>query len=370
MRLLGNSRADTILYQLHGTDQAKTIADAALAQMQGHGIPPTPQNFVVWYHYISGQNRQLKQMLDTLISNKKKFTIKLNEELFEQFFGQTLEAKAVRNASERLQETMAQLVATLGDAGAETKSYGASLQSLSGQLANHGANDALQSAFQSIVAETSAMEARNSALEVQLQSSSEQIAKLEKNLENVRREAMTDVLTGISNRKFFEERLAACARAACETQEPMTLLIADIDHFKQFNDNWGHQFGDQVLRLVAKTLIDGVKGQDTAARFGGEEFAIILPRTGLSDAVKVADRIRNDVANRELVKRSTGETVGRITLSLGVALYTPGEPLEELIQRADVALYNAKRAGRNKVMAEVRLVRSSDEEGELVSRRN
>jgi diguanylate cyclase len=128
--------------------------------------------------------------------------------------------------------------------------------------------------------------------------------------------------------------------------------MVDIDHFKQFNDAHGHQMGDQVLRLIGSTLTLSVKGQDTPARYGGEEFAIILPRTRLDDAVTLAEQIRKTVATKRVTKKNTGEALGKITLSLGVAMLRAQEPLGDLIMRADEALYAAKRGGRNRVVSE------------------
>ena len=133
------------------------------------------------------------------------------------------------------------------------------------------------------------------------------------------------------------------------------LMLLDIDHFKRFNDTWGHQTGDQVLRLVAMTLKSNIKGKDLAARYGGEEFAAILPETDLEGAVIVADNIRKAVQAKELLKRSTNEKLGRITASFGVAMYKPGDSPSSLIERADRCLYAAKHAGRNRVLSEVEL---------------
>lgn len=137
---------------------------------------------------------------------------------------------------------------------------------------------------------------------------------------------------------------------ALETNEAMSLMLTDIDHFKTFNDNFGHLTGDQVLRLVAMSVKRNVKGKDTTARYGGEEFAVILPNTNLRAAVTVAEHIRRAVMAKELMKRSTGEHLGRMTISIGVATLRKGDTGQSLIERADTCLYAAKRHGRNRVI--------------------
>jgi diguanylate cyclase len=129
--------------------------------------------------------------------------------------------------------------------------------------------------------------------------------------------------------------------------------MADIDHFKSFNDHYGHQTGDQVLRLVALSVKQNVKGRDVAARYGGEEFVVALPSTSLQSAITVADQIRRAVMTKELMKRSSGERLGRVTISIGVAVMRPSDTPQLLIERADMCLYAAKRHGRNRVICEV-----------------
>lgn len=128
--------------------------------------------------------------------------------------------------------------------------------------------------------------------------------------------------------------------------------MVDIDHFKRFNDTHGHQVGDQVLRLVAKTLTDCVRAGDLPARYGGEEFAVVLPKTGIQVARPIAERIRTTLAARKIIRRNTGEGLGGITISIGAALYHPGETPAALVARADSALYAAKRQGRNRLVVE------------------
>jgi diguanylate cyclase len=132
-------------------------------------------------------------------------------------------------------------------------------------------------------------------------------------------------------------------------------LIFDLDNFKRVNDRFGHNIGDQVIKLMAVILKETLKGQDTAARYGGEEFAVILPKTSLANAVKLAERIRQSLAKKEMVNRKTGENLGSITVSVGVAAFDRREQPVDLVERADRALYAAKNSGRNKVVSEPEL---------------
>jgi diguanylate cyclase len=127
----------------------------------------------------------------------------------------------------------------------------------------------------------------------------------------------------------------------------------DIDHFKSFNDSYGHLTGDQVLRLVGMSLKQTIKGQDITARYGGEEFAVVLPNTALRQALTVADHIRRAIMAKELKKKSTGEILGRVTISVGVSILKSDDDTDSLIERADACLYAAKRNGRNRVICEV-----------------
>jgi diguanylate cyclase len=211
--------------------------------------------------------------------------------------------------------------------------------------------DELKNILNTMVNDTKAMIEQNAKLEEQLDKSSHVMEEMQRDLENVRREALTDGLTALANRKAFDAAIKRVADEMAKAGTTFSLLMIDIDHFKTFNDNYGHQVGDQVLRLVARTLIDGVKGRDIAARYGGEEFAVILPETGLQHAVLVGNALRKAVATKDVINRADGQKLAKITMSVGVAEYLKEETLEELVERADAALYTAKHNGRNQVAA-------------------
>jgi diguanylate cyclase len=204
----------------------------------------------------------------------------------------------------------------------------------------------------SLVNTTHEMRETTKALEERLVLSKAEISNLQHSLEAIRAESLTDPLTGLGNRKYFDHSLETAFADALATGEPLSLLMFDIDHFKSFNDSYGHLTGDQVLRLVGISLKQSIKGQDITARYGGEEFAVVLPNTALRQALTVADHIRRAVMSKELKKKSTGEILGRVTISVGVSMLKPDDDTDSLIERADACLYAAKRAGRNRVVCE------------------
>jgi diguanylate cyclase len=233
--------------------------------------------------------------------------------------------------------------------------YSVVLQAAGDGLDSHIEPEALRAMTHGLLSETRRMQDANHQLEQKLESSRSDIAALQRDLDDVRREAMLDPLTKIFNRKHFDEGLVKAFADADADESPLCLMLLDIDNFKRFNDTWGHQTGDQVLRLVAMTLKSNIKGKDMAARYGGEEFAAILPHTDLEGAIIVADNIRKAIQAKELLKRSTNEKLGRITASFGVAAFRAEDNPSTLIERADRCLYAAKHAGRNKVFAESEL---------------
>ena len=330
--------------------EATNFAEHALASLRGLSTAPTPQHFAIWYEYHRGQNRELNRVIDILLANRSELSEAVLDEIYDRFFATTVEHKAVRETSRRVQETLKAVVGHISDAKGGAGRFNQTLTGISGEL-----RSPQHSPFEELVArlsnEMAEMTRHTELLDLRLTQSSVTIEQLRSHLETVRKDAMTDGLTGIANRKMFDISLRECVTQALDEGAPLSLLMLDIDHFKAFNDSWGHDTGDDVLRLVARMLIRNIKGQDLASRFGGEEFTILLPRTGLQDATSLAETIRRAFVGRRIVKKDTGTIVGAIAVSIGVAQYQAGEALGEFVRRADAALYRAKNAGRDRVWA-------------------
>lgn len=191
-------------------------------------------------------------------------------------------------------------------------------------------------------------EARNIALLGALAATSLEIVW---EMEEVSRRARTDALTGLYNRRAFDEQLERLLAHADRFGHSVSLILADVDHFKQVNDTWGHESGDTVLKSIARTFNEGVRAVDICARFGGEEIAVLLPETSLPGAAELADRLRKAVAAQPI--SAQGNPI-RVTISCGVACYPDGVLTKEaLFAAADRALYEAKSAGRNCVKSAI-----------------
>lgn len=345
--------------RVENPETVRRHADAALALLQRFAVVPTPANFAIWYEHAAGHNPALDRALTPVVSGVAAFSPKLAEEIHGRFLRAGIENGDLRAAGQRLQGMIAQVMQRIGDAGRDNMRYSQQLATLSDGLAQVSSADDVTSLIGRILAATQDILERQQRLESELSLSTQEIGELKQQLEQTRRAALTDPMTGIANRKHFESQLDADTHRAAESGEPLSLLLIDVDNFKRFNDAHGHAIGDEVLKVVARILKTNLKGRDTAARFGGEEFAVILPHTALPQAAIVGEHVRRALATHCLTNRKTGENFGTITVSVGVAGYRPGEGLPDLVERADRALYAAKRLGRNRVAIESELQRDS-----------
>jgi diguanylate cyclase len=336
-------------------DEYKISLDRArlsLDLLQRYHIPPTPARFLIAYHYYMADLTDLVKVMDRLVNHDKLNTNTIDE-VHDQFFGRRIEEAELREASKKIETTVSQVVEYIDSAAEDAEHYGIVLTDFSDKA--HESPGELKNAVSTVIIETKQMAQSNRGLEERLVASSREIVALREHLERLEREASTDALTQVANRKRFDVSLREAIAVALRDQSQLSLVMVDIDHFKRFNDTYGHLLGDQVLRLVARYLTDCIKGNDLAARYGGEEFAVILPRTRLEDGVHVAEQIRAHVASKKVVNRRTGEALGQITLSLGIAEYRYGETPADLIHRADEALYLAKKSGRDRAVSEAQL---------------
>lgn len=334
-------------------DQVREYGHAAIEAMEAHNVSLTPANYRVWYTYVAGQDPDLSKMMDLLISNKVVFTPDRNRDIYEKFFDTGSAIGELFTKGAEIEALTAKILDHLSQASADQSTYHENMSVLSDGLSAQTDAVALAEMMKAVLAETKKIITKSQQIKESLDDTSIEMANLKRNLEEAREDAMTDGLTGIGNRKYLDMRLREEVMTAMESGEPLCVILCDIDFFKKFNDTFGHNIGDEVIKLTASVLKDNLKGKDTPARYGGEEFCIVLPQTSLANAEKLANHIRETLANRSLTNKRTGERYGSITVSMGIAALRPGESTGALIERADEALYRAKEGGRNRVECEI-----------------
>lgn len=287
------------------------------------------------------------EAFEQVLSGAEKPSDKNLWEIYRQFFVQ--DDEAIERMRQELRYIISGIQGEIGCSGGKVSEYADVLKSFADILDGSPSSDVMHNEVRKVLDDTRTMEKSQRGLESQMSNVLNEVEILRKELEQVREESLTDALTGISNRKAFDTALARVFQECAEQGATCSLLLADIDHFKMFNDTFGHMVGDKVLRFVGATLKSCVKGKDIAARFGGEEFAVILPHTDITGSCALADQIRTAISSGKLKNRESGESYGRLTISIGVAQFRPEDLPNDLIQRADEALYKAKKNGRNRV---------------------
>jgi diguanylate cyclase len=331
--------------------KAYSIARAALEMMEESKVWPTALNFELWLHLVADPNSELAQEIQRLLKSGEAITDKIAEDLAANFLPKAKLNDQIRDAGDLLTKELHAVGKAIQSARKSNEDYGQTLAGATRELSDAVDPTALRGMVDNLAGATRRVQHENTSLERRLAESNAEVSRLKEHLEQVRRDATTDGLTNLANRKAFDEELEhACIEADAEGGV-ITLAVLDIDHFKNFNDTWGHQTGDQVLRYVASVIGRVGAPPRFAARYGGEEFAIIFAQESDRQVAKTLDDIRTEVASRMLKRRSTNEDLGAITLSAGFAARRKGEAIHSIVERADTALYASKRAGRNRVTA-------------------
>ncbi len=312
------------------------------------GLDASPDNYQLFHAYVSGEKPSLAKEIRPLIKDKALDQTQCTTLHKRYFAGTDLTDQALK-AGGKFSKELGTVLRMLSAAERNTVEYEKTLSGATDILAQANDDKSLKEMVDTLLAATTKMQDHTQQLEKKLNKTTDEVNSLRTNLEQVRTEAMTDALTGIANRKRFDESMLLHCSASEEGEKPLSLILCDIDHFKRFNDTWGHQTGDQIIRFVASCLQRHASKSHLVARYGGEEFAVIMPDTDGQTAFDLADNIRASVESKKLLRKSTNEDMGTVTVSLGVAQFSQNDSIEDLIEHADEALYRSKHAGRNKV---------------------
>lgn len=331
------------------TAEGLELARKALDLIARFELAPSPQNYAVFTAFVSDSNAELCSEIQGAIDGGGPIEQAMLDDLHDRHFTFRRIQDAVMDVGGAMSRELGAVVKTLEAAERDTAAYGEALAGASGQLDRATDQASVKRMVEGLVAATARMQRRSRELERRLQETSQEVDQLRNNLEKVREEAMTDALTGVANRKRFDESMRKSRRDADMKGEPFSLILCDIDHFKRFNDTWGHQTGDQIIRFVAACLSRFSKDYHVVARYGGEEFGVVMPNTSIEEARIVAEKVRTTVESKRLLRKSTNEDLGNITVSLGVSQFRTPESVECLIERCDTNLYKSKQNGRNRI---------------------
>jgi diguanylate cyclase len=325
------------------------VARTAIDSLEAAKIWPTALNIELWLNLIADPTGPLAQEIESLLKSGQPFTDAVAEGLAEKFLPKARLHDQIRDTGDLLNQELASVSRVIAAAKKSSADYGERLQGATKDLSDGLDEGGVRLLVDNLTQATTRVQSENEALEKRLADSSAEVDRLREHLQQVRRDATTDGLTNLANRKAFDEELERACADADANGSVLQLAVLDIDHFKLFNDNWGHQTGDQVIRYVASVIGRAGAAPRFAARYGGEEFAVIFAGENAAQVDKTLHEIRQEVSSRRLKRRSTNEELGAVTISSGFAERRKGEPASSLVERADAALYASKREGRNRV---------------------
>lgn len=335
--------------------QAYTISRKVIDEMEKAAVWPTPLNFEIWLHYMGDPEGPLGREINRMLAAREPFTDEVAEQLAAEFLPRGRVAEEIRDAGLVLDRELSSVAAAISQAHKAQTAYGQTLDKAAVSMDEVQGEAELKAIVGGLSTATRKILKDNVNLEQKLEVSTREVERLREHLEQVRRDALTDALTNLANRKAFDDALASACRDADAQGHAITLALLDIDHFKKVNDTWGHQTGDQVIRYVASVLNRHGQHPRIAARYGGEEFAMLFVNESTATVEKILQQVRSEIASRSLRRRSTNDDLGAVTISAGYAVRVAEEAAAALMERADAALYASKRNGRNQVTREERI---------------
>jgi diguanylate cyclase len=340
--------SETLSYE-EGPEQAAEYLRLALAFIGRHRLVPNPVNFALCYDYISGRNPALKDALDRALASGG-YTEDVARALYRRFVWDDNKQHLEKLRAE-LRTLVTETISDVTQAKAQAEQSADTLTAQSTRLEQGPTLAEVRRVLGEVVGETRNIAHNSHLLKDMLNDTRREVEALRDELEHTRQQVTTDALTGLKNRRAFDAAFQQAVEHPNPSAAPLTLLLVDIDLFKKVNDTYGHLIGDRVIRYVGSILSANIKGKDTVARIGGEEFAILLPDTPLANAARVGEALRNAVEHSRLriAGLGTASGIGGVTISIGITSYHQGEAYDDFMGRADQALYFSKNNGRNRV---------------------
>lgn len=327
-------------------DPWRRLYDGIAHVLLDNRLEPTPTNYAMAHRYLTAQDKAFNGSVERAMQSGGLSAASAAAMIAERSV--ELSAADLNVMAAEAQARLTEVNEIVVQSRIAAADYGVALETNAAELAS-GAP--AQPVVETLVGLTHSMIERTRGVEDQLRTACEEIRQLRDSLAEAQEQANKDALTGLPNRRALDTRLAAATETARQTGRPFSIAICDIDHFKAFNDRFGHQIGDEVIKFVASGLAKDANERLFAARYGGEEFVVLFEGVDASGAGAEVDRIRQAISARDLKVNATGQTLGRLTFSAGVAQLCPDDDgSSAMLKRADIALYEAKRGGRNRVI--------------------
>lgn len=328
--------------------QAAEYLRQVIPMLSQNHLPPTPINYSIFYSYLSGNSQALNGVVDSIISEKKPFTLAIMLELYEKYINGGAALKQQEKIQHSLEKVMSEASEEVQHVTSGAGEFDSAINKHAETLSSTTDPQTTALILKQIMQDTRDMVKNNQATQIRMEETNTEISKMKAELKMVRASAEKDSLTGLKNRGAFDKTINNIVLS--EDNADTTLIMLDIDHFKRVNDNFGHLVGDRVIRYVSALLTQIIGTDHHIARYGGEEFAVILTGLPLDNAKQLAEKTCIAMSNSKLQRKESGETIGKVTISAGIAEIKAGDNVETLIDRADKALYMAKETGRNKVV--------------------
>lgn len=329
----------------HEFQQASENLRRTLPLVNQHKTPVNPVNYAVWYEYVSGDNAQLSEAIDRRLQKNEPITAELTQQLYEKFVLMDMPGR-LSQTNNGLKLVVDNTLENINRAEAAATQYSSGLNQSQSQLEKCSDVQELKTLVGQILSNTQQLSQSSSELRSELSRSTEEIMKLREELEAVKQSARTDSLTGLLNRGSFDQELAGLCR---DQNQHFSLALFDLDNFKRLNDTFGHLVGDKVLQYFASVLNQFRDDIHITARYGGEEMAMLFLHSSLEEAFIIAETIREKFAASRLKRKDSEESIGQVTVSVGISQMQAGDQPHDLIDRADKALYKSKADGRNRV---------------------
>ena len=323
------------------------IVRLLLQKMAAQPASFTPPTYTVWYEHLTGINPLLSKVLNQLLDSNEPVNNEVIQNLYDRYISDG-NPEAQKSFQQNMQKVLDNLAQVAETSNTETCLFSVGLQKYGETLTGELDATMLQNLVGEITQDTQTMRHSVESLQNKLLQSKEEVEKLQQELQSARIEALIDPLTDVFNRRGFEAQMKKHAADAELQSKKVCFLMLDIDFFKKINDTYGHLFGDKVIRAIATALKAKVKGQDSVARMGGEEFAVILPDTSLEGAYAVAEHIRQVIEKGRIRVLDKDEYIGGITISIGISDCEISGDWVDALSKADAALYASKTSGRNK----------------------